>query len=85
MRRKRKEGEKEKWFEEGRASRLLNSKKKQKRRHEEGRKNCPMVQIFVKADGSKVFPLDVSLSHKVCDIVFAASRHARATANRKCT
>ena len=37
-------------------------------RHEEGRKNCPVVQIFVEVDGSKAFSLDASLSDKVGDI-----------------
>ena len=35
----------------------------------EGGKSCRTVQIFVKVNGSKTFPLDVSLNDKVSDVV----------------
>ena len=38
-------------------------------RQEEDWKSCPTVQIFVKVNGSKTLPLEVSLSDKVGDIV----------------
>ena len=39
------------------------------RQPEEGRKNRPMVQIFVKVDGSKTFPMMVPPSDKVDEVM----------------
>ena len=44
------------------------------RQPEEVSKNRPMVQIFVKVDGSKTFPLMVSPSDKV-DVVMRRIRN----------
>ena len=44
------------------------AEKDQGKHEEESKKNCQTL-IFVKVDGSKAFPLDVSLSDEVGDIV----------------
>ena len=54
----------ETWIEKNRRTRT-----QEPRQPEEVRKNRPMVQIFVKADGSKTFPLMVSPSDKVDEVM----------------
>ena len=41
----------------------------QEGREDEGGKSCRTVQIFVKVDGSKTFPLDMSPDDKVSDVM----------------
>ena len=41
----------------------------EEKRDEEGRKTPKVVQIFVKVDGAMTFPMDVSPSDKVSDVV----------------
>ena len=47
----------------------MRTRTQEPRQPEEVRKNRPMVQIFVKVNGSKTFPLIVSPSDKVDEVM----------------
>ena len=49
----------------------------QGQQEEEGRKGPRTIQIFVKLDGCETFPLELSLSDKVGDVVTRAPSRAR--------
>ena len=46
---------------------------------DEGEESCRTVQIFVKMDGSKAFPMEVSPSDKVSDVVRWIQRSVRSS------
>ena len=66
----------ETWIEKKRRTRT-----QEPRQPEEVRKNRPMVQIFVKVDGSKTFPLMVSPSDKVDEVMRRIRNNVKSSKN----